>query len=337
MQVRPRGSPRISDESEELAAVHLLSWANQKFIEMAKGGFVAVAVVNEDIIAIRAIVERLVNVPVGGGVDIVPRFAAKVDARMEGRFAIDRVNAFAELGANGAIDRPTEGQEADGFQVFVGPMEKGVPARLRLGDKGPAAIALAIFNLLRQLNADAVDHFLNEYASFRKFIDGGRQEVFFFRLEGHRLFDAAQFEFGNFQVQSELPFFAVPLALGDEFGAGAKLIAQFGKLRGDSTIFGEECKGKKTGNGQKKTENSGEAEVEPQLSARPPQSGNLALVASNDDMQVLIHNSLPKLLLRAETKSMINFLFAIGFIGLLSPTQLPRKTAESTSKWKLIS
>ncbi len=115
MEVRARGSSGITDESEELTAVYLLARMNQKFFQMAEGGRIAVVVVNEYVIAIAAVVKSLVNDAIGGGVDIVSGFGAKVDAGMKGRFAIDRVNAVSEPGGDGAVNRSTEGEKTDGF------------------------------------------------------------------------------------------------------------------------------------------------------------------------------------------------------------------------------
>ncbi len=126
MQVRACRSSGISNEADELPSVHLLPGANQNFVEVAKGRFIAIVVVNKNIIAVAAVVKCLVNRTVGGGVDILSRFAAKVNAGMKGGLAIDRVRAFAELGGNRSINRSAEGQETDGFQVFIGPIKKGV-------------------------------------------------------------------------------------------------------------------------------------------------------------------------------------------------------------------
>src|SRR5690606_30140135 len=89
----PAGAPQIADP---LSFFHVIARVDMPFAQVKVTGFDSPSVIDDNVVALRAVPGGFDHLAVGCGVHRVAHFAAQVDARVEGEPSGERIAPHAE-------------------------------------------------------------------------------------------------------------------------------------------------------------------------------------------------------------------------------------------------
>jgi hypothetical protein len=109
VEVRTSAAAALTDESDGVAAMHVLACHDGKVRQMAVAGGNAVAVVYHDGPSVAAHEICKSDHPIGWRHDGLPVSGSDIDAAMESALAVERIDAFAKRAGHGTFNRPEVG------------------------------------------------------------------------------------------------------------------------------------------------------------------------------------------------------------------------------------